>query len=56
MKILYLLRSAPDETVLRIIELQKAKGEVEVVDLAAGGFSYDALIDRIFSSDKVISW
>lgn len=54
MKILYILSSGQDETVERLIELQKKSHDVMSVDIEK--VSYDDLIDLIFSSDKVISW
>jgi hypothetical protein len=56
MKILEILKSEPDETVQKMIEVHKAEGDVKVVKLYEGTPDYAALVDDIFSSDKVISW
>jgi hypothetical protein len=55
MKILEILKSEPDETVSKMIEVHKAEGDVKVVKLYEGA-DYDGLVDDIFASDKVISW
>lgn len=39
-----------------IVKLQAAEHDVEVVDLSSPGISYDDLIEKIFQSDKVVSW
>lgn len=55
MKILYILKSEPDETVKRLIEAHEKSNEVKVVTLTKG-LSYDDLVDDIFGYDKVITW
>lgn len=56
MKILYLLNdgasTAPDEW----IDALAQEHQVEVIDLGAKVVPYDTLVDKIFASDKVISW
>jgi len=54
MKILYLLRNAPDDTVNKLIEEQKTSHEVSVMRI--NDKNYDQIVDAIFSHDKVISW
>lgn len=58
MKVLHILNDGPGDLPDRIIEAQSADDriEVEVIDLSRDDVSYDAVIDAIFSSDKVISW
>ncbi len=56
MKILEILRSAPDENTSKIIDVHKADNDVKVVELYSGEPDYTALVDDIFASDKVISW
>lgn len=55
MKILYILKQSPDETVNSIMNEHKASNEVTVVDLK-GNKNYDQVIDLIAENDKVISW
>ncbi|MDH3229428.1 MAG: hypothetical protein OEN55_06520 [Alphaproteobacteria bacterium] len=56
MKLLHIMTDGPAELPERIIEAQSADNEVEIVDLSHGDISYDAVIDAIFSCDRVISW
>ena len=56
MKLLHILNDGPGELSTRIIEAQSPDNEVEVIDLSREDPSYDAVIDAIFSSDKVVSW
>ena len=56
MKLLHILNDGPGELSPRIIEAQSRDNEIEVIDLSREDISYDAVIDAIFSSDKVVSW
>ncbi len=56
MKLLHILNDGPGELSTRIIQAQPRDNEVEVIDLSRDDLSYDAVIDAIFSSDKVVSW
>ena len=56
MKILEILRSAPDENVSKIIDVHKQDNDVKVVELYSGDPDYSALVDDIFSHDEVICW
>lgn len=56
MKILHLIKSEPSEMVKKIIETHSSDNEVKVVDLSKKELTYDAIIDEIDSSDKVMSW
>lgn len=55
-KILHILKSAPDATTKKIIELHSAGNQVTTVDLPKGGVNYDKLVADIFSNDKVMCW
>lgn len=56
MKILHILNDGPADLPEKIIAVQKKLHDVKVVDLTQKDLSYDALIDHIFSYDRVISW
>jgi hypothetical protein len=56
MKILHILNDGPTELSTRIIEVQSKENEVKVVNLSRKEMSYEALVDEIFASDRVISW
>jgi hypothetical protein len=56
MKLLHILNDGPGELSTRIIEAQTRNNEVEVIDLSREDLSYDAVIDAVFSCDKVVSW
>ncbi len=53
MKILYILRSAPDASTKKIMEVQSAGNQTMTIDLMKGAVSYDKLVVDIFSHDKV---
>lgn len=55
MKILYLMKQEPDETITKIIAEHKKAHEVTVVDIKENK-DYGKIIDLIASTDKVISW
>ncbi|MGD1074588.1 MAG: hypothetical protein ABR903_00705 [Thermodesulfovibrionales bacterium] len=56
MKIFYILKSAPDETIRKIIERQSQRNEMKLLVLDADEFSYERIVEDIFTYDKVISW
>lgn len=57
MKILHILKKAPDASTKKIIELQTAGNQVKVVELHKGGaINYDGLVADVFTHDKVICW
>lgn len=56
MKILYLLNDGASTAPKEWIDALAQEHQVEVFDLRANGVSYDTLVDKIFASDKVISW
>jgi len=55
MKLLHILKSEPDESVEEILEAF-AEAEVTTVRLFEGEVDWAALVDEIFSHDKVICW
>ncbi len=55
MKILYILKQDPDETLNSIMNEHKASNDVTVIDLRENK-NYDQIIDLISENDKVISW
>lgn len=54
MKILHILNDGPADLSAKIINAQKQDNEVKVVELSS--LSDEALVDEIFSNDKVVSW
>jgi len=56
MKILHILKTAPDASTTKIIEVQSDGNETSVIDLNKGGVSYDKLVADVFSHDKVFCW
>jgi hypothetical protein len=60
-KILHILRSEPDETVIRVIEALSAEESAAVVNLYEDEISgttanWLRLVDDIFEYDQVICW
>lgn len=55
-KLLFLLNDRPDASSGAWIEALSRNCEVEVIDLARKEVPYDALVDKIFACDKLISW
>jgi hypothetical protein len=55
-KILYLLNDGVNASSSEWIEALAGDHQVEVIDLGKKEIPYDALVDKIFASDKVISW
>ncbi len=56
MKVLHILRSEPDETVEKLCGLVSKSGESSVKALYEKEVDWAALVDEIFSHDKVICW
>ena len=56
MKILHILKTAPDASTKKIIELHTAGNEVAIVELYKAGASYDKLVSDVFAHDKVFCW
>jgi len=55
-KILYLLNDGASTPPGEWIDTLAGDHQVEVIDLREKAVPYDALVDKIFASDKVISW
>jgi hypothetical protein len=55
-KILHILKKAPDASTKKIIDLQKAGNEVTTIELYQGAVAYDNLVSAVFSSDRVFCW
>jgi len=55
-KIVHILKKAPDASTKKIIEVQAMGNEVIMIELYKGGVSYDKLVADVFSSDKVFCW
>lgn len=53
---LCLLNDGPDTSSAAWIEALSRICAVEVIDLARKEVPYAALVDKIFASDKVVSW
>lgn len=56
MKILCLLNDGPNASSSQWVEALSRDYQVEVIDLSQKSIPYDVLVDKIFASDKVISW
>ena len=56
MKILHILRSAPDDIVRKFIEDTSQATESIERPLYRGEIDYDQLVKDIFESDRVICW
>jgi len=56
MKILHIHRSAPDETLARIVQTSTNGDESKSVELYKEDIAWLRLVDDIFSYEKVICW
>jgi len=56
MHVLHILNDGLTELSEQIIELHSSECSIEVVDLKKIEISYEQLVDKIFSCDRVISW
>ncbi|UCH21452.1 MAG: hypothetical protein JSU83_23640 [Deltaproteobacteria bacterium] len=56
MKILYILRSEPDEDVDQFMSVITNGDQSKVQALYKGDVNWATLVDDIFSHDKVICW
>ena len=54
--VLCLLRDGPTTDAMRWTEALARSHEVELIDLTQPGLAYGELLQRIFASDRVISW
>ena len=55
-KILHILKNAPDASTKKIIDVHKSGNEVKVVELYKGGVAYDKLVADVFAYDKLFCW
>jgi hypothetical protein len=55
-KILYLFNDGVNASSSEWIETLSGDHQVEMIDLRKREIPYDALVDKIFACDKVISW
>ena len=55
-KMLFLLNDGPDASSAAWIEALSRNCELEVINLARKEMTYDALVDKVFACDKLISW
>jgi trans-2-enoyl-CoA reductase len=55
MNVLHILKSEPDELVEEYLQAF-ADEEVTTVTIFEGEVDWEALVDEIFTADKVISW
>lgn len=56
MKILHIMKTAPDASTKKIIEAQSTQNQATTIDLTKGGLSHDKLVADVFSHDKVFCW
>jgi len=56
MKILNVYRSEPDDTTKKLVEIVNRDRESDSFDLNVDNPDYDALVDKIYEADQVISW
>ncbi|MBF0345785.1 MAG: hypothetical protein HQL06_16340 [Nitrospirae bacterium] len=55
MKVLLILKQEPDPTGITIIKNMREHSEFSAIDLRTNK-DYDAIIDSVVASDKVITW
>jgi hypothetical protein len=55
-RILHILKTTPDASTKKILEVQSAVHQVKTVELYKGGISYDKLVEDVFAHDKVFCW
>lgn len=56
MKVLHILKSAPDGEERRIIDAVTGDDDSSEIRLYEGAVDYDDLVQKIFANDKVLSW
>ncbi len=56
MKILHVLKSAPDETTKGLMKPCSEGNEVQEFPLYKGEVDYDELVRLVFENEKVICW
>jgi hypothetical protein len=55
-KILHILKTAPDASIKKIIEVHTSRHQVKTIELYKERISYDKLLEDVFSYDKVFCW
>jgi len=55
-KVLHILKTPPDASTKKIIEVHASGHEIKTIELYTGEISYDKLIADVFSHDKVFCW
>ena len=56
MKILHILNDGPSTLSGQIISVQAEDHDVITIDLSGKELTYEAIVDKIFAADMVISW
>lgn len=56
MKIVHIVSQQPTQPVLNLIDEQKKSHDVELINIDVEQPDYDAIIEQVLSSDRVISW
>ena len=56
MRVLHIVKKAPDTSTKKIMDIQAADNQVKVIELYKGGISYDKLVEDVFAHDKVFCW
>lgn len=56
MKLLHVLKSEPDEKTRTLMTILSEGNEAVELPLYGPLVDYEALIDEVFASDKVVSW
>lgn len=56
MKILHILKQAPDASTKKIIDVHAASHQVKTVELYKGDVAYDKLVADVFAHDRVFCW
>ena len=56
MKIIHIVIKKPGKRILRLINDQSKNNEVEIINLNENITNYESIIEKVMSSDRVISW
>ncbi len=56
MRVLHILKTAPDASTKKIIDVHASGHQVKTIELYKGGISYEKLLVDVFSHDKVFCW
>jgi len=55
-KIIHIVIKKPGKRILRLINDQSKNNEVEIINLNENITNYESIIEKVMSSDRVISW